>query len=47
MRGFTAFLLLLGLLPVYAQRELPLLSLHDLKEAEALGDHLYKNTGST
>jgi serine-type D-Ala-D-Ala carboxypeptidase/endopeptidase len=47
MRALTALLLLFGLLPLYAQRVAPAVSLHDLKEAEALGDHLYRNVGAT
>jgi D-alanyl-D-alanine-carboxypeptidase/D-alanyl-D-alanine-endopeptidase len=47
MRAWIACWLLFGLLPVYAQRAVPAPSLHDLKEAEALGDHLYKNVGAT
>lgn len=46
MRFLPASLLFLGLSPVFAQTA-PQLTLHDLKEAEALGSELYTNSGAT
>lgn len=46
MRVLIASLLLLSLLPVSAQTP-PALSLHDLKDAEALGAHIYQDSGMT
>lgn len=46
MRALIASLLLSGLLPLSAQTT-PATSLHSLKEAEALGAHLYKDSGMT
>lgn len=46
MRLLAASLFLLSFLPVAAQTE-PIVTLHDLKEAEALGADLYTNAGAT
>jgi serine-type D-Ala-D-Ala carboxypeptidase/endopeptidase len=46
MRALFASLLLFGLLPLRAQTP-PAVSLHDLKEAEPLGAHLYSDSGVT
>jgi D-alanyl-D-alanine-carboxypeptidase/D-alanyl-D-alanine-endopeptidase len=46
MRLLAASLFLLSLLPAAAQVA-PVVSLHDLKEAETLGADLYANTGAT
>ena len=46
MRLLTASLLLLSFLPVAAQTT-PVMTLHDLKDAESLGAELYANSGAT
>jgi D-alanyl-D-alanine-carboxypeptidase/D-alanyl-D-alanine-endopeptidase len=46
MRFLIASLFLLSLLPVAAQN-VPVMTLHDLKEAETLGADLYTNSGAT
>lgn len=46
MRLLTASLLLLSFLPVAAQTA-PVVTLHDLKDAESLGAELYANSGAT
>ena len=46
MRAVLASLLLLSLLPLSAQTT-PAVSLHDLKDAEAVGEHIYKSSGMT
>lgn len=46
MRLLTASLLLLSFLPVAAQTA-PVMSLHDLNDAESLGADLYANSGAT
>jgi D-alanyl-D-alanine-carboxypeptidase/D-alanyl-D-alanine-endopeptidase len=46
MRLLTAFLLLLSLVTASAQTA-PVMSLHDLKDAERLGADLYTNSGAT
>jgi D-alanyl-D-alanine-carboxypeptidase/D-alanyl-D-alanine-endopeptidase len=46
MRFLTASLFLLSLLPVAAQTA-PVMTLHDLKEADTLGVELYTNSGAT
>jgi len=46
MRFLTALLFLLSLLPAAAQTA-PGVTLHDLSEAESLGNELYRNSGST
>lgn len=46
MRLLVAFLFLLSLLPVAAQTA-PVMTLHDLKDAETLGAELYENSNAT
>src|ERR1700746_3008927 len=46
MRLLTASLFALSLLPVAAQTA-PVVTLHDLKDAETLGADFYTNTGAT
>lgn len=47
MRPLLAFLLLLSSLSAVAQTAAPVMTLHDLDEAETLGANLYANSGAT